>query len=93
MPIKAREICTKVLWLGTGSQLTLTYFVSVDDGTGDLPGPHYGVGIRVKETGNVTFVRSITPEREKAERLADILASNFVTPTALYDCVYDWLCR
>ncbi len=87
-----QEICTKVLRLGESRQCTLTYYITMDDDLRRIPSIQYGVGIRRNETGEDICFRSITPDRASADRLLDLLASNFVTPMTLCDSVYDWLC-
>ena len=88
----SQEICTKVLRLGRNGQRTLTYYITLDDDYRHVPSIQYGVGIRMDETGEETCFRAITPDRSSADRLLDLLASNFVTPMSLCDAVYDWLC-
>ena len=84
-------ICRKITDLGRYGQRTLDYFVTAE---GEVDGyPSYGVGIAVCENGEETMVRGITTKEDEARSLADILATNYVTPVSLGDVVYDWLCR
>lgn len=92
--MKKEEICRKIIDLGKDSQRTIVYYlvISEDDFTElEKPVKSYGVAIEVKERNELTAVSKITTRTEKANRLLDLLASNFVTPVSLYDVVYDWL--
>ena len=86
-------ICEKILLLGEGERCTLTYYL-IADACGEEAGAprQYGVGIAIPERSEEEQIGNITPNREKAMRLIDLLASNFVTPVALRDVLYDWLC-
>lgn len=86
-------ICEKVLMLGEREQCTLTYYLISDEcGEEEAALRQYGVGIAIPERSEEELICDITPNSEKAMRLLDLLASNFVTPVALRDVLYDWLC-
>ena len=86
------EACKKVLDLGGERQCTLTYYLVSSDKNDDIDMRQYGVGISIPERNDEELVGNITPDREKAMQLIDLVASNFVTPVTLRDVVYDWLC-
>ncbi|MBR1780417.1 MAG: hypothetical protein IJ751_03330 [Oscillospiraceae bacterium] len=50
----------------------------------------YGVAIW-DEGGDREEILSLTPSRDRAEELLELLARNQVTPCALRDVVEDWL--
>ena len=94
--MKKIEICKKVTELGKEGQRTLVYFLTADDAECEIgrkgEKTDFGVGISIEESGEEVFVRRITPAESEIKRLCDLLASNFVTPIALGDVIYDWLC-
>ena len=85
-------ICKKVLMLGERDQCTLTYYLISDECGKEECDKQYGVGIAIPERNEEEQICTITPSREKAMQLISLLASNFVTPVALRDVLYDWLC-
>lgn len=87
------EICRKISMLGGEKQRTLVYYLIADLLPRRLFLAQYGVGVSVLESRDEVDVRCITPNRSRAVQLADLLASNYVTPVALGDVVYDWLCK
>ncbi len=52
-------------------------------------GPSYGVEVELE--GETAAVRDLSPSRQKAAELAEVLAQGTVTPVALRDVVDDWL--
>ena len=70
----------------------MTYYLVSSDKNDDIDMRQYGVGISIPERNDEELVGNITPDREKAMQLIDLVASNFVTPVTLRDVVYDWLC-
>lgn len=85
------QMCSKITDLGRHGQRTLKYYLTTD--TSEDGCVSYGAGIEIDESGENTFVRCITANRNEACSLIDTLATNFVTPVSLGDIVYDWLCR
>ena len=88
------EICRKITDLGRDTRRTLIYMITAEKYSGENQNVplEFGVGIKILETQESSFVNCITPNMEKITQLADLLASNFVTPISLKDVVYDWLC-
>ena len=88
------EVCRKVLNYGSDAQRTLVYYILVDilgeeeDGS-ELE--NYGVSILIDEISEEASIRAITMSQVKISRLADLLASNLVTPVSLEEVICDWL--
>ena len=80
------EMCRKVTGLN-GGQRTLVYYL-IDDG-GDRA--RYGVSVLLEESGEKKEIRRLSNDRERIEKLVDLLATDFVTPGALDDVVYRFL--
>ena len=78
------ETARKITDLGKAGQRTLVYYILKEKGS-------YGVGISIEESGEESVVRDVTVSEERALRLSDLLATNYVTPVSLRDVVYDWL--
>ena len=94
--MRKMEVCKKVMNLGTQTQQTLTYFITVDEMADQLSGTvieQYGVGVSIMEAAEESSVRRITVSADKIRRLSDLLASNMVTPVALRDVIDDWVSR
>jgi len=92
--MKMEEVCRKIINLGRADQRTLIYsLVASEEYIEDMeiPVKCYGAAIRIDERDESTVIGGITANKDKALRLIDLLASNFVTPVALYDVVYDWI--
>jgi len=86
--VMIREMCRKVTDLGRFGRRTLVYSLIREAGEAE-----YGVGIAVAESGERAEIHGVTPDRARAERLVDLLATYYVTPVALEDVVRDWLER
>ncbi len=79
------EMCRKITGLGQAGQCTLVYSVIEDS-------PDFGISIQITEIEEEETVLNITRNETEIKELCDMLASNFVTPIALRDVVYDWIC-
>ena len=91
--MKKTVICEKVLTLGGGEKCTLTYYLVAENCREDnAVFTRYGVGISIPEKNEDEFIRDLTAKEERAMRLLDLLASNFVTPVGLHDVLCDWIC-
>ena len=86
------EICRKLISFDCDYNVTLVYCLVTDDIKGEREAFQYGVSIEIPEKNEEEIIRNITPRKEKAMWLLDLLASNFVTPVTLKDVVYDCLC-
>ena len=80
------EMCRKVTGLNSGKR-TLVYYL-IDDG-GDRA--RYGVSILLEESNDEKEIRRLSNDRERAEKLIDLLATDFITPGILDNVVYEFL--
>ncbi len=76
------EICRKM-----AEGRTLVYYLIEED---EKPSP-YGVSVLIEESGDETKAVRLSNERERVERLIDLLATYFITPASLESVVYKWL--
>ena len=81
------EMCRKITGLGEQGMRTLVYYLT-DENEGEAK---YGVAIECTESGSVTVASRLTNDKERAERLLDLLATYFITPLTLNDVAYKWL--
>ena len=75
--------------------MTLIYSVTIDElASASLAAglESYGASIAVRENGEEACVRHITLRSSEIFSLTSLLSRNSVTPAALCDVVYDWLC-
>ena len=80
------EICRKVTGLPGGGRTLIYYLLDEETDTA-----RYGVSIRHDESGDEKEVRRLSNDRERAEKLVDLLATDFITPNSLDDVVYKFL--
>ncbi|MBE6949254.1 MAG: hypothetical protein E7456_05350 [Ruminococcaceae bacterium] len=80
------EVCRKVT--GTnGGWRTLVYYL-VDEGNDR---GRYGVSVVHLETDEKSEARRLSNDRERIEKLIDLLATDCITPNSLEDVVYKFL--
>ena len=91
--MEKREICRKITDLGKYGKRTLSYSITVDGPCEDVSCAEFGICVKVLESGEESEVRRLTPNKEEAERLRDLAATNFVTPVSLSYIAQDWLER
>lgn len=80
------ELCRKITGLDGGLR-TLVYYL-IDEGEGLA---RYGVSLVLLESREEREVRRLSNDKERIEKLLDILATNFITPNSLNDVVYKFL--
>ncbi len=89
------EFCRKRTHLDTEEDLTLIYYVTIDE-FGDLQSgielESFGVGVTICENGETEFVSNVTFSCAEVLSLAALLATHLVTPVTVRDIVEDWLC-
>lgn len=73
-----------------GEKFTVTYFLT--ESSGEDTGTEYGMGIRIEDTGEERCIDAISPDRSRVETLLELCFKNSVTPTTLFDVVYDFIC-
>lgn len=76
------EVCRKI-----SHGRTLVYYLTEEE-TGASP---YGVAVKNEETGEEAMAPRLSNERERVERLLDLMATYFITPASLETVVYEWL--
>ena len=76
------EVCKKV-----NDGRTLVYYLLKED-EGASP---YGVSVLNEESGEEVMIRRLSNDRERIERLLDLLATYFITPGSLESVAYQWL--
>lgn len=80
------EMCRKVTGLN-GGQRTLVYSL-IDE---EVETARYGVSILFEESADEKEIRRLSNDRERIEKLIDLLATDFITPGSLDDVVYKFL--
>lgn len=93
--MRKTEICRKTAALDDGRELTLIYYMTIDELTDIMTGQefeNYGVCVCLFESGEEETIRSVTFNAKGIQALLDLLSSNLVTPVTVGDVVYDWLC-
>jgi hypothetical protein len=93
--MRRQELCKKVTDLGRAGQRTLSYFITIDGGRGEGDKAYldYGVGVMIEESGEEALCRCLTVNDDEIKKLADLIATNYVTPVSLGDVIEDWLGR
>ena len=91
------EMARKTILRENGGESTFIYYLteSVPEPrfqTGAQDTRRYGVCISDERGEERLAVNDVTSVRDRAVHLVDTLARNSVTPVALYDVVYDWIC-
>ena len=91
------EMARKTILRENGGEVTFIYYLteSVPEPrfqTGVQDTRRYGVCVSDEQGVERIAVNDVTSVRDTAIRLVDTLARNDVTPVALYDVVYDWIC-
>jgi len=91
--MEKREICRKITDLGKYGKRTLSYSITMDGPSEDAPYAEFGICVKVLESGEESEARRLTPNKDEAEKLLDLAATNFVTPVSLPYIAQDWLER
>jgi hypothetical protein len=94
MAMRKTEICRKNTTLEDGRELTLIYYMTIDELTDIMTGQefeNYGVCVCLFESGEEETIRSVTFSARGIQALLDLLSTNLVTPVTVCDVVNDWL--
>jgi hypothetical protein len=92
--MRKTEICRRTATLEDGRELTLIYYMTIDEFTDIMTGQeyeNYGVCVCLFESGEEEMIRSVTFSARGIQALLDLLSSNLVTPVTVCDVVNDWL--
>lgn len=73
-----------------GEKFTILYYLT--DSEDEASVKEYGMGIRIEDTGEEERIDRISPSKAKVEELIELCFKNEVTPTTLFDIVYDYIC-
>ena len=91
MLIRKEVVYTRSAAAQSGVPMELEYLLSYRDGPDGLP--EYGVGIRCRtpQSSEEDCVCGVTPRRERAMELLQVLAEGTVTPVSLREILQDVL--
>ncbi len=69
-----------------GRKMELCYFIFEQNGSFSL-----GIRLKTSEIIEEKIIEDVTTVKERAEEIAKVLYKGSVTPTTLYDIIYDLL--